>query len=368
MTQREKEILERIRKEPMISQQALADELGIARASVAVHITNLMKKGLIRGKGYVLAEPDQAVVIGGANLDIYGFPGGVLRPGVSNPGTVKTACGGVARNVAENLARLGQPVSLFTVVGNDEAGERIRESASRVGIGMDSVGVSTRFPTSVYMAIQEQSGEMAWAVSQMDIMEELTAAYLRERKPILDAARTIVVDGNLSEAALDYLLTHSGDVPVWYDPVSVEKAGRIGEHIGKLFAVKPNRVEAETLSGIPADSRDGVLKNWRWFMDQGIQELWMSLGSEGLFFGTPESALFARIDIEQIQNANGAGDALLAGALHGFLEGLDAEERVAYALAAAAVACTSDETIAPDFSGATVKQKMNEVTIYEKLS
>ena len=45
MTQREKEILDIIRQRPLASQQEIAETLHIARPSVAVHLTNLMKKG-----------------------------------------------------------------------------------------------------------------------------------------------------------------------------------------------------------------------------------------------------------------------------------------------------------------------------------
>ena len=62
MTQREQQILQLISKDPMISQQALADELNITRSSVAVHISNLLKKGYIAGKGYVLRTGHYAAV------------------------------------------------------------------------------------------------------------------------------------------------------------------------------------------------------------------------------------------------------------------------------------------------------------------
>ena len=62
MTQREKQILDLIAANPMISQQELADQLNITRSSVAVHISNLLKKGYIAGKGYVLRTGSYAVV------------------------------------------------------------------------------------------------------------------------------------------------------------------------------------------------------------------------------------------------------------------------------------------------------------------
>ncbi len=57
MTQREREILNWIAENPMISQQELANKAGITRSSVAVHISNLTRKGYLAGKGYVLRSP-----------------------------------------------------------------------------------------------------------------------------------------------------------------------------------------------------------------------------------------------------------------------------------------------------------------------
>ena len=60
MTQREQQILDWIRENPRISQQELAERAGITRSSVAVHISNLAKKGYILGKGYVLSQARSA--------------------------------------------------------------------------------------------------------------------------------------------------------------------------------------------------------------------------------------------------------------------------------------------------------------------
>ena len=51
MTQRERQILQLIESNPLISQQEIADKMDITRSSVAVHISNLTKKGCIAGRG-----------------------------------------------------------------------------------------------------------------------------------------------------------------------------------------------------------------------------------------------------------------------------------------------------------------------------
>ena len=80
MTQRERQILELIEANPMITQEELAEKLGITRSSVAVHISNLTKKGPIAGRGYVLRSGTYVVVVGGANVDICGRSWDTLVP------------------------------------------------------------------------------------------------------------------------------------------------------------------------------------------------------------------------------------------------------------------------------------------------
>ena len=92
MTQRESEILRLIQADPMISQQVIADTLGITRSSVAVHISNLIRKGYIAGKGYVLRSGSYVVVVGGVNVDIGGRSHAPLVKSDSNPGTVTVTC------------------------------------------------------------------------------------------------------------------------------------------------------------------------------------------------------------------------------------------------------------------------------------
>ena len=59
MTDREQQIMELLRQDPMLPQGEIARRLGITRSSVGVHLANLSKKGDILGKGYVLASVGQ---------------------------------------------------------------------------------------------------------------------------------------------------------------------------------------------------------------------------------------------------------------------------------------------------------------------
>ena len=136
MTQREREILRLIESDPMIAQQEIADQLGITRSSVAVHISNLTKKGYIAGKGYVLRSGSYAVVVGGVNVDIGGRSLAPLVAADSNPGTVSVSLGGVGRNIAHNLSLLGVDVRLLAAYGDDLHGQQVVSSCASLGIDL----------------------------------------------------------------------------------------------------------------------------------------------------------------------------------------------------------------------------------------
>ncbi len=79
MNDREKQILKILRRNPLIQQNEIADILQISRSRVAAHIMDLMRKGLIKGKGYILTEQDYCVVVGAINMDIRGWRISVTR-------------------------------------------------------------------------------------------------------------------------------------------------------------------------------------------------------------------------------------------------------------------------------------------------
>lgn len=87
VTEREQEIIDLLRREPLITPAELAERLGSTRAAVTVHLSNLGRKGVILGRGYILSERPPVVVVGGANLDIKARSAATAIPRTSNPGT-----------------------------------------------------------------------------------------------------------------------------------------------------------------------------------------------------------------------------------------------------------------------------------------
>ena len=259
MTQRERQILKWIEENPLISQQELADKAGIAPSSVAVHISNLMKQGHIAGKGYIVRTAPFVVVVGGVNLDIGGRPHGELVAADSNPGQVRMSLGGVGRNIAHNMALMGLDVRMLTAFGDDMNAQRIAASCGELGIDISQCLTVPGGATSTYLFITDGHGDMALAVSDMEIYEHVTPAFLAGRARLLQNAQLLVVDTNIPAQSIAWLAENIR-LPIFADPVSTAKAVKVKPVLGRLHTLKPNRIEAEgLLSGIMLDTRDFTL-------------------------------------------------------------------------------------------------------------
>lgn len=360
MTQRERQILQLIEKQPMISQQQIADTLGITRPSVAVHISNLIKKGHIAGKGYVLRTGSYAVVVGGVNIDICGRSGGPLVMADSNPGKVTTTLGGVGRNIAHNLSLLGADVKMLTAYGNDLYGQRAAASCSELGIDVSHALTASDAPTSTYLYLTGPDGEMALAVSDMSICERITPAYLSAHLSILQNAQVVVADANIPAESLRWLAENC-TAPLFCDPVSTIKAQKLQPILHKIHTLKPNRLEAELLSGIPIRSAEDVAKAADRLLELGVHRLFISMGADGVYAAMGDQRLRLPNLPGKMVNTTGCGDAFMAALVWSYLQGRDLEQTALAGLAAGAIAMESPETINPMMSAPALLERIRNI-------
>lgn len=363
MTGREKEILELIKADPMISQKDIAEQIGIKRSSVAVHITNLMKKGLVMGKGYVVSESDYVVVIGGSGIDISGFPQKTLVPKTSNPGSVKLSLGGVGRNIAENIGRLGIDVKLLSAVGNDIYGDKILSDGQVSNVDMSRIIKSTKYGSSIYLAIQDENGDMACAISQMDATEEIDISYIQKMDKLIGNARIIVIDTNLNKDVIEYIAENYKKSSIYLDTVSVAKAKKAKECIGSFKGIKPNRLELTELTGIDASTEKGLVDNYKYLIEKGVKEIYVSLGDQGLFYGDSEGYRYVNPIKTEVINANGAGDSFIAGLVYSEFMNFELDYKIMFAMASSVAALKSLDTINVNMSETYIK---NIIDIHNK--
>ena len=357
MTQRERQILHLIEADPMISQQQIADALGITRSSVAVHISNLMKKGCIAGKGYVLRTGSYAVVVGGVNVDIGGRSFAPLVAADSNPGEVRVSLGGVGRNIAHNMSLMGVETRLLTAYGDDLNGERVAASCSELGIDLSNALRIPGATTSTYLYLTDPEGEMALAVSDMTVCEKITPAYLAANLTVLQNAQVVVADCNIPAESLKFLAENL-TVPLFVDPVSTTKAEKLRPILHKIHTLKPNRLEAELLSGVKIETRADVAKAAEKLAELGVHRMFISLGADGVFAAMGEEKLWLPNIPGRMVNTTGCGDAFMAALVWAYLEGSDLGVTARAGLAAGSIAMESGETINPEMSAEMLKVRM----------
>lgn len=357
MTQRERQILQAIEADPMISQQDLADSLGITRSSAAVHISNLVKKGYIAGKGYVLRSGSYAVVVGGVNMDIGGRSLSALVAEDSNPGTITMSLGGVGRNIAHNLCLMGTDVRLLTAYGDDFSGQKIAASCCELGIDITHALRLTDAATSTYLYIAGPQGDMALALSDMEICKRISPAYLAANLPMIHNAQVVVADANIPEESLAYLAENCQQ-PLFCDPVSTTKAEKLRPILHKIHTLKPNRLEAELLSGVPIHSKEDVAKAAKALLSKGVRRVFISMGADGVYAATEKEQLWLPNLPGRMVNTTGCGDAFMAALVWAYLEGTDLRNTALAGLAAGAIAMESAETINPAMSANAIKNRI----------
>lgn len=356
MTQRERQILNWIEENPLISQQELADKAGITRSSVAVHISNLMKKGCIAGKGYLVRTSPYVTVVGGVNMDIGGWPSEDLVLHDSNPGRVRMSLGGVGRNIAHNMALLGLDVRLITVFGDDANAQKIAASCGELGIDISQSPVLPGQHTSTYLFINDQQGDMALAVNDMSIYEKLTPALLASRQKLLDASQVVVLDTNPPAQTLEHLANHC-TAPIFCDPVSTVKAEKIRPILGKLHTLKPNRIEAELLSGVKITDEKSLYQAADALLKTGLRRVFISLGADGVFAADHNAHLHLPVVAGQMLNTTGCGDAFMSAIVWAYLQGTNLELTAKLGLAASSIAMESTETINPQMAESLLKAR-----------
>lgn len=363
MTDREEEILTMIRKNPMISQQEIADTLGITRSSTSVHITNLIKKGYIKGRGYIVEAGSYVTVIGAANIDMHGFTNEKLIYQDSNPGVIKISSGGVGRNIAENLARLGITTKFITAIGDDMYGKKILAECVQCGIDTGDALILKDSSTSIYMSIMDVDGDMKLALSEGAAIEKITVDYIKSKHHVLSNSRIIVLETGLSPGVIEYIVTTYKDIPIFLDPVSVKKSSRIKNVLGFFHTLKLNRNEAENLSGITISEEADIKRAISFFLDKGVKNTYITIGSKGVFYNDGNEIKHLAPPSVEVVNATGAGDAFMGGLVYSNLHELTQHESVAFSTGASIVTLSHENTINPSISVETIKNKIKELKI-----
>ena len=346
-------------------------------------------------------HPGTAVVVGGMVLDVTASPGphARLRAGSSTPGAVLQNPGGVARNIAEGLARLvgdaGPAPLLISAVGDDIAGRVLIDAWRALGADTRGVRVCTGASTPVVATVLDHDGEVAASVADTLTAEKgLDASWIAKHADSIGRATVLVLDGNCAESTIVAAVDAAERVVgpwangeqkplVWFEPVSVAKSIRATEVLAKLDFTSPNAGECRAMANavraragvapLPMDSSVFEFRNIDdavstmcddvgTLLRAGVRRVVLTLGSLGCVLVNKSDggdgswrhvpALTDGAGRPPLRSLVGAGDALVAGAVAALMAGRGEEAAMAVGVASARRAAEAD---GPVHSGHSLK-------------
>lgn len=287
------------------------------------------------------------VCIGGLNIDRKLRLLAQALPASSNPCEARETPGGVVRNVAENLARLGLPVVLIAAVGDDAGGRMLLEQAAQAGIDTRAVVRLRHVVSDSYTAVLAPDGSLALGLAAMPLVEGLGPRALEASRALRAGAALVVADGNLPTEAWPLLLAEARDsgVPLVGVAVSEAKMARLPASLAGLHLLMLNAGELGTVAADPAEAFAALHA-------RGVARVLVSQGAQGLLLSEPGRAPrhwpAPAVDIVDV---TGAGDALAAGVCAALLrDGGDFDAAACLGLDLAALTLQTEASVHPELN------------------
>ncbi|XP_039217902.1 pseudouridine-metabolizing bifunctional protein C1861.05-like isoform X2 [Crotalus tigris] len=381
--------------ESLKSNIALIKNNAIVGSRIAVALNRLQRGQGGRGnlsQNENTPDVPRPVVIGGINIDIIvkAKAATIKDGGQTNPATVRQSFGGVGKNLADCLSRLGKMPVFISVMGKDEHSESVLRHCRH----MDMRGVLQLkgCNTATYCAVITGTGELTFGLGDMEIHQQITEQYVSQFKENLCLAPIICIDGNVPVSTLEYIcqIAREQHLTVYYEPTDVNKASKpfVSENWKGLTCVSPNlrelRAISQTLGNpVPTDlpsKVEDIIKTaiaLAYPLLRGLHCVVVTLGQHGVLLcgrskggsvslhprtcyenatGELRAVHYPALPVptEEIVNVSGAGDSLMAGIITGLLAGEDTDNCIRMGLLSASLSLRSYEPVSPEISSTSV--------------
>ena len=257
---------------------------------------------------------ESLLIIGGSNIDYIATSKDKIQDGVSNIGTISISSGGVARNICENLARLGSKIDFITTIGNDLYGENIKKDL--INLSVNVIYPKVNLPTSSYLAINDNNHDLALSICDNRIIGELNSKFLNNYYKFILEHEYIILDANLNEDAIKYIFSNFSDKKIIVDAISPTKVLKFKNYLDKIYLLKCNKFEAKAIINDYKNERDLISK----ILELGVKNIVVSFGASDIYYGNNSEIGFIKNDlIKDFANTSGCGDALTSGIIDQYI-------------------------------------------------
>ncbi|MGE7307965.1 carbohydrate kinase family protein [Priestia megaterium] len=306
------------------------------------------------------------VCIGAANIDKKYYLNHEFSPGTSNDvNCQKQSMGGVSRNIAENLTRLNLSSVLLTCVGNDKGGQEIVEYTRNVGTNMDEIWIIPNQETGNYTAVLNKDGSMIFGLSNMEIYKNINKEMICNKWSLIKNSSAVVLDTNFSEECISYIINRCklDQVPVYIDPVSVNKSYHLPNNLKGVNTIFPNEHEVEALTGIKINDISNCKEAASILIERGVENVIITLGNKGVYYQKISEEGFIKAIHTKIKDVTGAGDAFLSGYLKGVIDGFSIVECCKYGIASAHLTIQTENSVSVSLNEKNIKAVLEKKDI-----
>lgn len=262
------------------------------------------------------------ICIGAALVDELFHATSEMLLATTNDATVTKTAGGVSRNIAQQLALLGVPVQLITVVGNDSDGEWLKQSCREAGVQLDAL-LTKEGLTGKYTGILNVDGSLFSAFLTNSAVHLITPEHLNTHRSLLEKASYILADANISVDTAEWLMafcTEQG-IPFILEPVSVPPARKF-RHVDMkgLYLITPNEDELPVMCSEQASMTQMQIEE---LLERGVQQIWLHNGKMGSALYKKDKAITLHAPDIEVVDCTGAGDGSLTGFIVGKFLGME---------------------------------------------
>lgn len=299
-----------------------------------------------------MTDSAQVIVIGAASLDVKGRSKKRLVPATSNPGEIHFSPGGEARNIAENLARLGMHATLLSAVGQDSVGSVLLQRSAAAGVDVGQVIVSPERHSASYLVVIDESGNPMISIDDMEILELIRPQYIAENRLRFKEAAMVFMDANLQPRSIESVLKVAEQyrVRAGISTVSVSLAPRLRPFLSRFSILTANAAEAAAIVDHPINDRAEALAAAQQLVAAGVGTVVITLAETGLCYATSqESGHVPALECDVV-DYTGAGAALTAAVIYGLVNSFPVAEAMRIGVSAAALTLKCPETVSAQMS------------------
>ncbi|MBS1591949.1 MAG: hypothetical protein JST07_07565 [Bacteroidetes bacterium] len=227
--------------------------------------------------------------------------------------TVHRSAGGVARNIAHQMALLGVPIQLISVFGNDGEGDWLKTICDYANIQLDAA-ITTNSLTGRYTGILNTDKSLFTALLTNTSLDAITPQHLQQHEDLLSTAFAIIADANIHPDTVAWLalFCHRKNIPFVIEPVSVPPAQKFAHmNLQGVYMVTPNEDELPAMCSSNATT---IQEQANELLNRGVQKVWLHKGKQGSMLFTKEKNYTLQApEVSTIKDVTGAGDGSLSG-------------------------------------------------------